>query len=315
MQGEFTLLTCPLPHLLSLYQKPRLHCFTPLGEWLPCLKFEYSAWFIFSPTCGWHFSRLCSRTCLELPGHDKFVLPHLSTSWQYSSHSGHHPFWLYEWTAMSQGLKNTPSIHQHWMNTALCPLIGKICHIYITNIVIWLNTVAEHVKHINMVMKSLITTCLFCNPKKCDFFLTKMDFLGHCISTWGIEPNTSKFQKILDWPIPTNLTEVWGFLGLVWYIASFLPKLADHTYPLIPLTNKSMKLIFSWTADHQFAFESIKALIVRAYCLTVIDYTNAEKNNFLSAVNEYCIHAWWGQLCGRCSLMYSWKHLPWWKQK
>ena len=187
-------------------------------------------------------------------------------------------FGLYEWTAMSQGLKNAPSIHQHWMNTALCPLIGKICHIYITNIVIWLNTVAEHVKHTNMVMKSLITTCLFCNPKKCDFFLTKIDFLGHCISTWGIEPNTSKIQKILDWPMPTNLTEVWGFLGLVWYIASFLPKLADHTYPLTPLTNKSMKLFFSWTTDHQFAFESIKALIVRADCLTVIDHTNLEKN-------------------------------------
>ena len=53
-----------------------------------------------------------------------------------------------------------------------------------------------------------------------------------------------------------------------------------------------MKLFFSWTADHQFAFESIKVLIVRADCLTVIDHTNPEKNNFLSAVNEYCIHAW-----------------------
>ena len=89
------------------------------------------------------------------------------------------PFGLYEWMVMPQGLKNSPPIHQCRMNTTLHPLIGKICHIYIDDIVIWSNTIAEHVKHIDMVMKSLIASCLFCNPKKCDFYLTEMDFLGH----------------------------------------------------------------------------------------------------------------------------------------
>ena len=188
------------------------------------------------------------------------------------------PFGLYEWTVMPQGLKNVPPIHPHWMNATLCPLIGKIWHIYIDDIVIWSNTVTKHVKHINIVMKALIVARLFCNPKKCDFFLTEMDFLRHHISAWGIELNTSKIQMILDWPIPTNLTEVWAFLGLVQYIASFLPKLANHMYILTPLTNKCSKTQFFWTADHQCAFEAIKALVVRADCLTVMDHTNPGKN-------------------------------------
>ena len=66
-----------------------------------------------------------------------------------------------------------------------------------------------------MVMKALIASHLFCNPKKCDFFLTEMDFLGHHISAQGIEPNKSKIQKMLDWPVLTNPTEVRAFLGLV----------------------------------------------------------------------------------------------------
>ena len=110
-----------------------------------------------------------------------------------------------------------------------------------------------------------------------------MDFLGHHISARGIKPNTSKIQKILDWPIPTNSTEVQAFLGLVWYIASFLPKLADHMYILTPLTNKSLKTLFSWTVEHQCAFESIKALVIEADCLTVVDHTNPGKNKIFVA--------------------------------
>ena len=164
------------------------------------------------------------------------------------------------------------------MNAALCTFIGKICHIYIDDIVIWSNTVAEHIKHIDMIMKALTAAKLFCNPKKCNFFLMEMDFLGHHISAQGIEPNTSKIQKILDWPVPTNLTEVQAFLGLVHYIALFLPKLAKHTYVLTPVTNKSAKASFAWTADHHSAFKSIKALIAGADCLTVVDHENPGKN-------------------------------------
>ena len=105
-----------------------------------------------------------------------------------------------------------------------------------------------------------------------------MDFLGHHISTHGIEPNTLKIQKILDWLVPTSSTEVRAFLGLIWYITSFLPKLADHMHVLILLTNKIAKNHFSWTAEHQYAFNSIRALIVGADCLTVVDHTNPGKN-------------------------------------
>ena len=105
------------------------------------------------------------------------------------------PFGLYEWTTMPQGLENAPPIHRHHMNAALHPLIGKICHIYIDDMLIWSDMVVEHVKHINMVMKLLIAACLFCNQKKCNFFLTEMDFLGHHISTQLKELNQINWKS------------------------------------------------------------------------------------------------------------------------
>ena len=59
------------------------------------------------------------------------------------------------------------------------------------------------------------------------------------------------------------------------YIAGFLPKLADHTVVLTPLTMKdSHKLFPPWMAAHDFVFESIKTLVCSAECLTVIDHAN-----------------------------------------
>ena len=80
------------------------------------------------------------------------------------------PFGLYKWTVMPQGLKNSPLIHQWQMNSALHEHIGKFCHIYINDIVIWPNSIDEHKWHIDMVTKALENAKLFCSKQKCKFF-------------------------------------------------------------------------------------------------------------------------------------------------
>jgi hypothetical protein len=106
-----------------------------------------------------------------------------------------------------------------------------------------------------------------------------LDFLGHHISAHGIEANTSKVDKILQWPTPQNTTDVQSFLGLVHCISVFLPKLTDHTCVLTPLTTKEAHCHFlTWTTEHQMVFEAIKALVVSQECLTTIDHSNLGVN-------------------------------------
>jgi hypothetical protein len=54
------------------------------------------------------------------------------------------PLGLWEWMVMPMGLRNAPSIHQCHMMMALHPFLGKFCHVYIDDIVIWSNSVEEH---------------------------------------------------------------------------------------------------------------------------------------------------------------------------
>jgi hypothetical protein len=108
---------------------------------------------------------------------------------------------------MPMGLQNLPPIHQWRMTAALCKLLGKICHIYLYDIVIWLDTVEQHTEHMRLVLGALQKAKLYCNLKKCHFYLLEMDFLSHHISARGIKANTSKVDKILQWPTPQNTTD------------------------------------------------------------------------------------------------------------
>jgi len=60
--------------------------------------------------------------------------------------------------------------------------------------------------------------------------LSGSQFSGHHISEHSIEADPKKVERILNWLTPKSATEVQAFLGLVRYIADFLPLLADHNF-------------------------------------------------------------------------------------
>ena len=116
-----------------------------------------------------------------------------------------------------------------------------------------------------MTCHSCITTHLFC---------IEIIFLEHHISTRDIEADDKKVDRILNWPQLKSPSEARGFLGLVRYIAAFLPVLVDHTGVLTELTTKEAERSFlSWTPRYQEAFDEIKKIVMSRDCLTTIDFT------------------------------------------
>jgi len=160
------------------------------------------------------------------------------------------------------------------VTAALRELIRKFCQIYLNDIVIWSNSLEEHEKNIHTVLNALCAAKLYVNPDKTSLFCTEIDFLGHHISTCGIEADNKKVNRILNWLQPKSTSEVRGFLGLVCCIAAFLPSLADHTGVLTKLTMKESERNFPpWTHKYQTAFDSIKGIVTGHDCLTTIDFT------------------------------------------
>jgi len=157
--------------------------------------------------------------------------------------------------------------------------LGKICHIYLDDIVIWSQDIVKHKKNIHLIFQVLIDAKLYCNKKKSKLFSFRVNFLGQMISQDGIEADKKKAEKIENWPVPTNATETHAFLGLMHYLNAFLPKSAMQSDILLVFTTKEAeKKFLEWLPKHQLAFDTIKAIVTSQECLTSINHKNMGHN-------------------------------------
>jgi len=168
----------------------------------------------------------------------------------------------FRFKVLSFGLANSPSIFQRLMTMALAGLHWDICLVYIDDIIVMGRSFEEHLRNVGQVFQRLRLANLKLKPTKCRLFQERVTFLGHVISSGGIEPDPGKISCIATWPEPRNLTELRSFLGLASYYKSFVEGFGETARPLYELTKKSVQ--FEWGERHRQAFESLKAHLCSA---------------------------------------------------
>ena len=82
-----------------------------------------------------------------------------------------------------------------------------------------------------------------------------------------MEIDPSKVKFILDWPKPSNVTEVRIFLGATQYWRKFIANFSSIAAPLHAVT--SIKQVFQWGGKQQKTFDALNEKISSAPVLAV----------------------------------------------
>ena len=96
---------------------------------------------------------------------------------------------------------------------------------------------------------------------KCTFGKEEVSYLGHIISKEGVKVDPKKIKSITEWPNPTNISKLRGFLGLTRYYRRFI---RNYAHKPSPLSNLLKKNAFHWNEEVEKCFEALKGITLNS---------------------------------------------------
>ena len=150
-------------------------------------------------------------------------------------------------------LANAPATFQNMMNEIFKDMINQGVVIYHDDNLIYSRSEEDHITLTKKVFERLQEHQLALAPEKCEWHMSKVNFLCYIISENGIEMDQEKIKTVLEWKEPTTVKEVQSFLGFANFYCRFIHEYSKFTRSLTDLTEKSEK--FDWQAECQEAFD------------------------------------------------------------
>nr|GEX70844.1 putative reverse transcriptase domain-containing protein [Tanacetum cinerariifolium] len=147
----------------------------------------------------------------------------------------------YEFQVMPFGLTNAPAVFMDLMN--------------------------RHEEHLKAILELLKEEKLYAKFSKCEFWISKVQFLGHVIDNKGIHVDPTKIESTKDWASPKTPTEIRQFLGLAGYYPRFIEGFLKIAKSMTKLTQKGIK--FDWGEKEENAFQLIKQKLCNASILAL----------------------------------------------
>ncbi|GJT16035.1 putative reverse transcriptase domain-containing protein [Tanacetum coccineum] len=173
----------------------------------------------------------------------------------------------YEFQVMPFGLTNAPAVFMDLMNRVCKPYLDKFVIVFIDDILIYSKNKKEHEEHLKQILELLKKEELYAKFSKCEFWIPKVQFLGHVIDSEGIHVDPAKIESIKDWTSPKSPTEIRQFLGLAGYYRRFIEGFSKIAKPMTKLTQKKVK--FEWGDKQEAAFQLLKQKLCSAPILAL----------------------------------------------
>ncbi|XP_020556682.2 uncharacterized protein K02A2.6 [Oryzias latipes] len=136
----------------------------------------------------------------------------------------------YRFLRLPYGIRSAPEVYHKTIHMIYEHIPGV--ETMMDDIIVWGTTREEHDKRLRQVLDKTREVNLKLNKDKCEFGVKTLTFVGDVVSEQGVKPDPKKTSAINSMERPTNKDEVRRFLGMVTYLAKFVPQLATLTTPL-----------------------------------------------------------------------------------
>lgn len=85
---------------------------------------------------------------------------------------------------------------------------------YVDDIVVFSNSLEEHVEHVSKVLQALTAANLRINISKSHFGHRVIKLLGFLIDNEGISPDPHQLRQVFDFPRPSSAKELQRLMGV-----------------------------------------------------------------------------------------------------
>ncbi|GKE36328.1 putative reverse transcriptase domain-containing protein [Tanacetum coccineum] len=171
---------------------------------------------------GYHQLRVCEEDIPKTP---------------FKTRYGH-----YKLQVMPFGLTNAPAVFMDLMNRVCKSYLDKFVIVFSDDILIYSKNKKEHEEHLKAILELLKKEELYAKFSKCEFWIPKVQFLGHVIDSQGIHVDPAKMESINDGASLKTPTEIRHFLGLDDYYQRFIEGFLKIAKPMTKLTKKRSPL-------------------------------------------------------------------------
>jgi cleavage and polyadenylation specificity factor subunit 1 len=138
--------------------------------------------------------------------------------------------------------------------------------VYLDDILVASTSETERLDHLRTVFNLLSKNGMVINKSKCLFGVSELDYLGHHVTTNGIQPMMDRVSAINEFPVPTDKTSLQRFLGMINYYHRFIPRIAELLDPLHGAASVKGTSI-TWSEYCQNSFKEVKSALATSTLL------------------------------------------------
>ena len=180
------------------------------------------------------------------------------------------PFGRYKYLRLPMGIKSSSDIYQRKMIEAFGHIDGV--EVVVDDILVHGETLQQHNERLQKVLQRAREINLKFNSSKCKIAAPEVIYIGHKLTRNGLQVTDERVKYITEMRSPENKAELETVLGMIAYVAKFIPNLSDLNAPLRHLKKQDTE--WKWGTMEEEAFKKIKDVLSSK---PVLKYYDAKK--------------------------------------